>query len=193
MVILVIGVVAAIAIPVFLGQRQKGYDAEAKNDLRNLANFEEIYLKDTGSYGTMAAVAVKESPPTISRGRAQRGALRRRQRLLPLRHAWCHRCDLLLRQRSRRHAALWSVLLPGHDVRDQWRHPCRMMRRRTRPAPEPMSRITTGLPMVCRAAIRGAQCEQSQRVVPRALWALTATRVLLLSSCSSPCCSSAWS
>ena len=67
MVIFVIGVVAAIAIPVFLGQRQKGYDAEAKNDLRNLANFEEIYLKDTGSYGTLAAVAVKESPPTISR------------------------------------------------------------------------------------------------------------------------------
>ncbi len=150
MVIFVIGVVAAIAIPVFLGQRQKGYDAEAKNDLRNLANFEEIYLKDTGSYGTLAAVAVKESPPTISRGRAQRGALRRRQRLLPLRHARCHRCDhSSTTAQPARHAALWSVRLPGHDVRDQWRHPCRMTRRRTRPAPEPMSRITTGLPMVC--------------------------------------------
>jgi len=67
-VIIVIGVLAAIAIPVFLGQRQKGYDAGAKNDLRNLANFEEIYLNDMGSYGTLAAIGVKESPPTITRG-----------------------------------------------------------------------------------------------------------------------------
>jgi len=43
-VIIIIGILAAIAIPVFLNQRQKGYDAQAKADLRNLATAEETYL-----------------------------------------------------------------------------------------------------------------------------------------------------
>ena len=63
-VILIIGILAAIAIPVFLRQRQKGYDAQAKNDLRNLANFEEIYLDDTtASYGS--ATQVEAIEPTV--------------------------------------------------------------------------------------------------------------------------------
>ena len=45
-VIIIIGILAAIAIPVFLNQRQKGYDAQAKSDLRNLATLEETYLTD---------------------------------------------------------------------------------------------------------------------------------------------------
>ena len=45
-VIIIIGILAAIAIPVFLNQRQKGYDAQAKADLRNLATAEETYLTD---------------------------------------------------------------------------------------------------------------------------------------------------
>jgi type IV pilus assembly protein PilA len=45
-VIIIIGILAAIAIPVFLNQRQKGYDAQAKSDLRNLATAEETYLTD---------------------------------------------------------------------------------------------------------------------------------------------------
>ena len=36
-VIIIIGILAAIAIPVFLNQRQKGYDAAVKSDLRNMA------------------------------------------------------------------------------------------------------------------------------------------------------------
>jgi type IV pilus assembly protein PilA len=59
-VILIIGILAAIAIPVFLDQRDKGYDASAKSDLRNLANFEEIYLNDYNSYGTVAEVKAGE-------------------------------------------------------------------------------------------------------------------------------------
>ena len=49
-VIIIIGILAAIAIPVFLNQRQKGYDAAAKSDARNLATLEETYLTDTNSY-----------------------------------------------------------------------------------------------------------------------------------------------
>src|SRR3954453_17831286 len=59
-VIIIIGILAAIAIPVFLSQRQKGYDAAAKSDLRNLAGFEEIYLSDTNSYGTIAQIQAAE-------------------------------------------------------------------------------------------------------------------------------------
>ena len=59
-VIIIIGILAAIAIPVFLNQRNKGYDAQAKSDLRNLANFEEVYLTDAGSYGTGAQISATE-------------------------------------------------------------------------------------------------------------------------------------
>ena len=37
-VILVIGILAAIALPVFLSQRSSGYDAEAKSNARNLVS-----------------------------------------------------------------------------------------------------------------------------------------------------------
>ena len=36
-VIIIIGILAAIAIPVFLNQRKKAYDAAAKGDLHSLA------------------------------------------------------------------------------------------------------------------------------------------------------------
>jgi len=49
-VIIIIGILAAIAIPVFLNQRQKGYDAQAKSDARNAATIEETYLTDYNIY-----------------------------------------------------------------------------------------------------------------------------------------------
>ena len=67
-VIIIIGILAGIAIPVFLNQRRKGYDAAAKSDLRNLAGFEEIYLNDSGSYGTIAQVVAAEPTLNPSRG-----------------------------------------------------------------------------------------------------------------------------
>jgi type IV pilus assembly protein PilA len=54
-VIIIIGILAAIAIPVFLNQRQKGYDAGIKSDLRNAATAEETYLTDYGSYTNVQA------------------------------------------------------------------------------------------------------------------------------------------
>src|SRR5204862_211423 len=65
-VIIIIGILAAIAIPVFLNQRQKGYDAAAKSDLRNLAGFEEIYLSDTNSYGNIAQIQAAEPQLNVS-------------------------------------------------------------------------------------------------------------------------------
>jgi len=49
-VIIIIGILAAIAIPVFLSQRQKGWDAQAKSDSRNLASHEEAYIVDHTDY-----------------------------------------------------------------------------------------------------------------------------------------------
>ena len=45
-VIIVIGILAAIAIPVFLNQRQKGVDASIKSDLRNAATALETATTD---------------------------------------------------------------------------------------------------------------------------------------------------
>ncbi len=67
-VIIIIGILAAIAIPVFLNQRQKGYDAAAKSDLRNLAGFEEIYLSDLSVYGTIAQIQAAEPQLNVSNG-----------------------------------------------------------------------------------------------------------------------------
>jgi type IV pilus assembly protein PilA len=50
-VIIIIGILAAIAIPVFLSQRDKGYQSAIKSDLRNAATAEESYATDNnGDY-----------------------------------------------------------------------------------------------------------------------------------------------
>jgi type IV pilus assembly protein PilA len=54
-VIIIIGILAAIAIPVFLNQRQKGWDAQAKSDLKNMATAEETVLTDTDTYTSTLA------------------------------------------------------------------------------------------------------------------------------------------
>jgi hypothetical protein len=47
---LALGILAAIAIPVFLNQHAKGTAAEVKSNLRNAAVAEETFLTDHGSY-----------------------------------------------------------------------------------------------------------------------------------------------
>ena len=54
-VIIIIGILAAIAIPVFLNQRQKGWDAAVKSDLRNAATAEETYLTENNVYSAVTA------------------------------------------------------------------------------------------------------------------------------------------
>jgi type IV pilus assembly protein PilA len=60
-VIIIIGILAGIAIPVFLSQRQKAFDATAQSDLRNAAMAEETYLADNNSYADIATVAAAEN------------------------------------------------------------------------------------------------------------------------------------
>jgi len=52
-VIIIIGILAAIAIPVYLNQRQRAYDAASKSDIRVLAEFEETYYVNASTYGDL--------------------------------------------------------------------------------------------------------------------------------------------
>jgi type IV pilus assembly protein PilA len=49
-VILIIGILAAISLPTFLGQREKAQDAAAKSDARNLVSQIESCFTDTETY-----------------------------------------------------------------------------------------------------------------------------------------------
>ena len=51
-VVVIIGILAAIAIPKFSATREKAYFAAMKSDLKNLASQQEIYYSDAYSYST---------------------------------------------------------------------------------------------------------------------------------------------
>ncbi|MEO8601756.1 MAG: prepilin-type N-terminal cleavage/methylation domain-containing protein [bacterium] len=50
LVVTIIAILGAIAIPQFAGYRQTAFDARSKSDLRNCANAEEAYFVGTGDY-----------------------------------------------------------------------------------------------------------------------------------------------
>ncbi len=57
-VVVIIGILAAIAIPKFANTKEKAYVAAMKSDLRNLATYEEQYAADTqGLYFSGTAVS----------------------------------------------------------------------------------------------------------------------------------------
>ncbi len=51
-VMIIIGILAAIAIPVFLTQRNSGYDATTKSDVKNASTAEQSYFTDNNVYTT---------------------------------------------------------------------------------------------------------------------------------------------
>lgn len=55
-VIIIIGILAAIAIPVFLNQRQKGWEAAVQSDLRNAATAQETWLTQEDIYSAETPV-----------------------------------------------------------------------------------------------------------------------------------------
>jgi type IV pilus assembly protein PilA len=54
-VVLIIGILAAIALPNFLGQRSKGQDASAKSDARNMVSLLESCFTDATTYAGTGA------------------------------------------------------------------------------------------------------------------------------------------
>jgi prepilin-type N-terminal cleavage/methylation domain-containing protein len=52
-VVVIIGILAAIAIPKFSATREKAYFAAMKSDLKNLASQQEIYYSDEYTYSSV--------------------------------------------------------------------------------------------------------------------------------------------
>ncbi len=63
-VVVIIGILAAIAIPKFVNTKEKAYLASMKSDLRNLITAEEGYFYDYTTYTTKAGLGTQygESP-----------------------------------------------------------------------------------------------------------------------------------
>jgi len=63
-VVVIIGILAAIAIPKFANTKEKAYIASMKSDLRNLVTAEEAYFSDSTKYsGSTAFTPTPGSAP----------------------------------------------------------------------------------------------------------------------------------
>jgi type IV pilus assembly protein PilA len=61
-VVVVIGILAAIVIPKFANTKEKAYVASMKSDLRNLVTAEEAFFADSVKYSTSV---ICSNPPTV--------------------------------------------------------------------------------------------------------------------------------
>ena len=60
-VVVIIGILAAIAIPKFSNTKGKAYVSAMKSDLRNLVTAQESYFGDNDTYGTLAGLGTAYS------------------------------------------------------------------------------------------------------------------------------------
>jgi len=72
-VVVIIGILAAIAIPKFANTKDKAYITAMKSDLRNMVTAEEAFFSDSSAYSTdLNAINFKQSTgvntPTIAIG-----------------------------------------------------------------------------------------------------------------------------
>ena len=63
-VVVIIGILAAIAIPKFANTKSKAYIAAMKSDLRNLVTAEESFFADSTKYVTYDTTKLKFRPST---------------------------------------------------------------------------------------------------------------------------------
>lgn len=68
LVIVIIGILASIAVPLFLGERAKAMHSEAKSNLESLRLLEEQYFADNGNYGTDGTYTYKGTHDTADGG-----------------------------------------------------------------------------------------------------------------------------
>jgi type IV pilus assembly protein PilA len=66
-VVIIIGILAAIAIPVFLNQRSSAQDSAAQSDLRNIASAAQAYYADNdGTYSGMNFSTLQAAPYNVN-------------------------------------------------------------------------------------------------------------------------------
>ena len=65
-VVVIIGILAAIAIPKFSATREKAYFAAMKSDLKNLASQEEIYYSDNYNYNATASTSASSKSEGVT-------------------------------------------------------------------------------------------------------------------------------
>lgn len=54
LVVVIIGIIAALVLPKFGDVKEKAYISAMQNDLRNLATAQEIFFEETGAYASVA-------------------------------------------------------------------------------------------------------------------------------------------
>ncbi|WP_114591110.1 type IV pilin protein [Euzebya pacifica] len=64
-VVVIMGVLVAIAVPIFLGQRRGAFEAQAQADLRTAANQMELSYREHGAYPTAADIVFITSPDVV--------------------------------------------------------------------------------------------------------------------------------
>ena len=74
-VILIIGILAAIALPTFLDQRSKAQDTEAKTAVRTAATAMKTYYTDTQDYSTATVAKLVAIEPSLAQGQGSTLAL----------------------------------------------------------------------------------------------------------------------
>ena len=68
-VVIIIGILASIAIPVFMNQKSKAYDASVKSDLKSAATAAETTFADSSTYAAaIATFATNGTAPIVSKG-----------------------------------------------------------------------------------------------------------------------------
>jgi type IV pilus assembly protein PilA len=65
-VVVIIGILAAIAIPKFANTKEKAYISSMKSDLRNLVTAEEAYFADSVKYGSTTSCTNPATPGTVN-------------------------------------------------------------------------------------------------------------------------------
>ena len=118
-VVVIIGILAAIAIPRFSATKEKAFDAAAKSDLRNSMSAQEAYFGTTRS---------TRRPPTWRSRRAQRRHRRCRQRGRLHHDGQAHRLDQDLHGRGRQRDLDRRKDPVGHEELDLGDSPARLPR-----------------------------------------------------------------
>jgi prepilin-type N-terminal cleavage/methylation domain-containing protein len=65
-VVVIIGILAAVAIPKFSNTKEKAFVASMKSDLKNLVSAQESYYADKSQYGGKAALIAEPYKYTVS-------------------------------------------------------------------------------------------------------------------------------